>query len=61
MPLRAPDVHRIVGHIAPVQLDAARIRLRQADRHVERGGFSRAVRPKQADDLGRGDVEADAL
>src|SRR6185436_16763292 len=42
-------------------LDAARIRLCQADRHVEGGGLSRAVRPKQADDLRRGDVEADAL
>ena len=41
-------------------MHAARVRRRQADGHVERRRLAGAVRPEQADDLARRDLEADA-
>src|SRR5262249_7518949 len=59
-PLAGPDVHRIAGHVATVQLHAAGIGRRETDGHVKGGGLACAVRPEQADDFARGDVEFDA-
>ena len=58
--LARPDVHRIVGDVVAVELDAPRVGRGQADRHVERRGLAGAVRAEQADDFARRDVEVDA-
>ena len=59
--LPGPDVHRIVGDVGVVQQDAARIRRGQPHDHRERRRLAGAVRPEQADDLARRDLELDAL
>ena len=40
------------GDVFTVQEDAATVGADEADGHVEAGGFARAVRAEQADDLG---------
>src|SRR5207237_9997515 len=54
-------VHRIVGHIFPIEKDASRIGHRQADGHIKRRRLARAVRAEQADDFAGLDVDADAF
>ena len=58
--LPGPDVHRVVGDVDAVELDAARVGRRQADGHVEGRRLAGAVGPEQPDDLARRDLEADA-
>ena len=46
-----PAVHRQAGDVGAVEVDAAGIRLHQADDHVERRGLAGAVRTEQSDGL----------
>ena len=59
--LARADVHRIVGDVVAVEEHAAGIGRRQADDHRERRRLAGAVRPEQADDFARRDVEVDAF
>ena len=59
-PLPRADVHRIVGDIAAVQLHASRVWRREPDRHVKGRRLARAVRPEQANNFPRRDVQTDA-
>ena len=55
-----PDVHRVVSHVCAVEENPPGIRRGQPDHHGKGRGLARAVRPEQADDLTRCDVEIDA-
>src|SRR5687767_6084232 len=56
--LRA-QIHRQLGDVVFAERDLAAVRAHQADDHVERGGFSRAVRPEETDDLALPDLDGD--
>jgi hypothetical protein len=58
--LPRPDVHRIVGDVGAIELDAAGVRRGQADDHVERRRLAGAVRAEQTDHLAGVQLEADA-
>ena len=58
--LSRADVHRVVGDVVAIELDAPGVGRGQADGHVEGRGLAGAVRPEQADDLAGRDVEVDA-
>src|ERR1700687_2098623 len=46
-----PPIHRIAGHIGPVELHAAAVRADQADDGIEGRRLARAIRPQQAHDF----------
>src|SRR5262249_36820516 len=55
-----PYVHRIVGDVLTIEFHTPRVGRRQPHGHIKRRRLARAVRPEEADDLARTDVEADA-
>src|SRR6202030_3124273 len=54
-------VHRQLGDVAAVELDAALVGFDQPGRHVEHGGLAGAVRAEETDGFALAHIEADAF
>src|SRR2546425_6994270 len=60
-PRPGPLVHRLRGHVAPVQGDAAAVGADQPGDHVEGGGLPRPVGAEQTHDLALLEPHADVV